>query len=80
MSTEAPRAEKWNICVGPAVFRYHEKEQPMTAEQRTSTAKRDPEKAAERRKQEKALDQALEDSFPASDPPAPVAPTPTKHD
>ena len=52
----------------------------MTAEPRTSTDERDREKQAERRKQEKALDKALEDSFPASDPPAPVAPSPSKHD
>jgi hypothetical protein len=33
---------------------------------------------AKRRDREKALDKALEDSFPASDPVSPSAPAPTK--
>ena len=33
---------------------------------------------AKRRKREKALDKALEDSFPASDPISPSAPAPTR--
>jgi hypothetical protein len=33
---------------------------------------------AKRRDREKALDKALEDSFPASDPISPSAPAPTK--
>ncbi len=54
----------------------------MTAEPRRNPTERDPEherkEEAERRKREKALDQALEDSFPASDPPARVEPGPAK--
>jgi len=34
----------------------------------------------QRRKQHKELDEALEDSFPASDPPAITQPTPTPED
>ena len=35
------------------------------------------EKAEQRRKEEKELDKSLQDSFPASDPPAITQPTPT---
>lgn len=49
----------------------------MTEPRRKSekpNAQRDGE--AERQRREKALDKALEDSFPASDPPAASVPTP----
>jgi len=41
----------------------------------------DPERdAAKRRQEEKELDEALEDTFPSSDPPAIVQPTPSPED
>jgi len=38
------------------------------------------EQAQQRRKEHKELDEALEDSFPASDPPAITQPTPPEKD
>jgi hypothetical protein len=37
----------------------------------------EPREQAKRRREEKELDEALDDSFPASDPPAITQPTPT---
>jgi hypothetical protein len=49
-----------------------------TEKARDKPAGTERDKDAKRRDREKALDKALEDSFPASDPISPSAPAPTK--
>jgi hypothetical protein len=53
----------------------------MTEELKTGVDTADPEeKARQRRHTQRKLDDALEDSFPASDPPSITQPPPTKED
>jgi hypothetical protein len=64
-------------------FRDHaraERQDPMTETEklRDKPASTKEDRDAKRRDREKALDKALEDSFPASDPVSPSAPAPTR--
>jgi len=49
-----------------------------TEKARDKAASTEHDRDAKRRKRDKALDKALEDSFPASDPISPSAPAPTR--
>jgi hypothetical protein len=69
-----------NICAAAIVFTAAERQDPMneTEKARDKPTRPKDERDAQRREREKALDEALEDSFPASDPISPSAPAPTR--
>jgi hypothetical protein len=67
-------------CPVAAVFLLSRKEKPMTARTRKPSGRPpapEEDEDAARRAREKALDKALEDTFPASDPVAPIEPAPS---
>jgi hypothetical protein len=76
-----------NICAAATVFTGSrtflpatERQDPMnqTEKARDKPAGTEHDRDTKRREREKALDKALEDSFPASDPISPSAPAPTR--
>jgi hypothetical protein len=74
------RAAGRNFCPTATVFTANERQDPMneTEKARDKPARAEHDREAKRREREKALDKALEDSFPASDPISPSAPAPTR--